>query len=37
VPAEEDVFIPLEEVRLDEKLRFVEQPVEIVQRDIKKL
>jgi hypothetical protein len=34
---EEDVVIPLEEIRLDDKLRFVEQPLEIVQRDVKKL
>jgi hypothetical protein len=34
---EEDVVIPLEEIRLDDKLQFVEQPVEIVDREIKKL
>jgi hypothetical protein len=34
---EEDVVIPLEEILLDDKLRFVEHPVEIVQRDVKKL
>jgi hypothetical protein len=34
---EEDVVIPLEEIRLNDKLQFVEQPVEIVQRDVKKL
>jgi hypothetical protein len=31
------VVIPLEEIRLDDKLQFVEQPVEIVQQDVKKL
>jgi hypothetical protein len=34
---EEDVVIPLEEIRLDDKLQSVEQPVEIVDREIKKL
>jgi hypothetical protein len=34
---EEDVVIPLEEIRLNDKLQFVEQPVEIVDREIKKL
>jgi hypothetical protein len=34
---EEDVVIPLDEIRLDDKLRFVEQPLEIIQRDVKKL
>jgi hypothetical protein len=34
---EEDVVIPLEEIRLDDKLRFVEQPIEIIQRDVQKL
>jgi hypothetical protein len=33
----EDVVIPLEEIRLGDKLWFVEQPVEIVQRNVKKL
>jgi hypothetical protein len=34
---EEDVVIPLEEIRIDDRLWFVEQPVEIVQRDVKRL
>jgi hypothetical protein len=34
---EEDMVIHLEEIRLDDKLQFVEQPVEIVDIEIKKL
>jgi hypothetical protein len=34
---EEDVVIALKEIRLNDKLLFVEQPVEIIQRDVKKL
>nr|GEY13511.1 hypothetical protein [Tanacetum cinerariifolium] len=35
--AESDVQIPLEEIRVDEKMYFIEEPVEIVDRQIKKL
>nr|GEY46545.1 putative reverse transcriptase domain-containing protein [Tanacetum cinerariifolium] len=32
-----DVVIPLDEVQLDEKLHFVEEPVEIMDREVKRL
>nr|GEZ43286.1 putative reverse transcriptase domain-containing protein [Tanacetum cinerariifolium] len=32
-----DVFIPLDEVQLDDKLHFVEEPVEIMDREVKRL
>ncbi|GJU90520.1 putative reverse transcriptase domain-containing protein [Tanacetum coccineum] len=35
--AESDVQVPLEEIEIDENLRFVENPFEIVERDVKKL
>ncbi|GKE52584.1 reverse transcriptase domain-containing protein, partial [Tanacetum coccineum] len=35
--AESDVQVPLEEIEIDENLRFVEEPIEIVERDVKKL
>nr|GFB10736.1 putative reverse transcriptase domain-containing protein [Tanacetum cinerariifolium] len=35
--AESDAQIPLEEIKIDENLRFVEEPIEIVERDVKKL
>ncbi|GKD50066.1 hypothetical protein Tco_1279042 [Tanacetum coccineum] len=35
--AELDVQVPLEEIEIDENLRFVEEPIEIVERDVKKL
>ncbi|GJX32991.1 putative reverse transcriptase domain-containing protein [Tanacetum coccineum] len=35
--AEQDVQVPLEEIEIDENLRFVEEPIEIVERDVKKL
>ncbi|GJZ05698.1 putative reverse transcriptase domain-containing protein [Tanacetum coccineum] len=35
--AESDVQVPLEEIRVDDKLYFVEEPVEIVDRRVKKL
>ncbi|GKA07586.1 reverse transcriptase domain-containing protein [Tanacetum coccineum] len=35
--AESDVQVPLEEIKVDDKLYFVEEPVEIVDRQIKKL
>nr|GEV91650.1 retrotransposon protein, putative, Ty3-gypsy subclass [Tanacetum cinerariifolium] len=33
----DDVVIPLDEVQLDDKLRFVEEPVEIMDREVKRL
>ncbi|GKF72111.1 hypothetical protein Tco_0208225 [Tanacetum coccineum] len=35
--AEPDVQLPLDEIKIDENLRFVEEPIEIVERDVKKL
>ncbi|GKA98057.1 putative reverse transcriptase domain-containing protein [Tanacetum coccineum] len=35
--AESDVQVPLDEIEIDENLRFVEEPIEIVERDVKKL
>ncbi|GJZ68491.1 putative reverse transcriptase domain-containing protein [Tanacetum coccineum] len=35
--AEPDVQVPLEEIEIDENLRFVEEPIEIAERDVKKL
>nr|GEW83200.1 putative reverse transcriptase domain, ribonuclease H-like domain, aspartic peptidase domain protein [Tanacetum cinerariifolium] len=32
-----DAQIPLEEIKVDENLRFVEEPIEIMERDVKKL
>ncbi|GJV77236.1 hypothetical protein Tco_1508820 [Tanacetum coccineum] len=32
-----DVQVPLEEIEIDENLRFFEDPIEIVDRDVKKL
>nr|GFC28950.1 putative reverse transcriptase domain-containing protein [Tanacetum cinerariifolium] len=34
--AESDAQIPLEEIKVDENLRFVEEPIEIVEKDVKK-
>ncbi|GKF46246.1 hypothetical protein Tco_0136048, partial [Tanacetum coccineum] len=34
---ESDVQVPLDEIEIDENLRFVEKPIEIVERDVKKL
>ncbi|GJQ89464.1 putative reverse transcriptase domain-containing protein [Tanacetum coccineum] len=34
---EPDVQVPLDEIEIDENLRFVEEPLEIVERDVKKL
>ncbi|GJZ96915.1 putative ribonuclease H-like domain-containing protein [Tanacetum coccineum] len=34
---ETDVQVPLDEIEIDENLRFVEEPIEIVERDVKKL
>ncbi|GKF89798.1 hypothetical protein Tco_0263761, partial [Tanacetum coccineum] len=35
--AEPDVQVPLDEIEIDENLRFFEEPIEIVDRDVKKL
>ncbi|GJS73770.1 putative reverse transcriptase domain-containing protein [Tanacetum coccineum] len=35
--AESDIQVPLEEIEIDENLHFVEEPTEIVARDVKKL
>nr|GEV00731.1 putative reverse transcriptase domain-containing protein [Tanacetum cinerariifolium] len=35
--AESDAQVPLEEIKIDKNLRFVEEPIEIVERDVKKL
>ena len=35
--SDETPTIPLEEVHIDEKLKFVEEPVEILDREVKKL
>ncbi|GJV61117.1 putative reverse transcriptase domain-containing protein [Tanacetum coccineum] len=35
--AEPDVQVPLEEIEIDGNLRFIEEPIEIVERDVKKL
>nr|GFC38141.1 reverse transcriptase domain-containing protein [Tanacetum cinerariifolium] len=35
--AESNAQIPLEEIKVDENLRFVEESIEIVERDVKKL
>ncbi|GJS71493.1 putative reverse transcriptase domain-containing protein [Tanacetum coccineum] len=35
--AEPDVEVPLEEIEIDENLRFVEEPIEVVDRYVKKL
>nr|GEV44793.1 hypothetical protein [Tanacetum cinerariifolium] len=35
--AESNAQVPLEEIKIDENLRFVEEPIEIVERDVKNL
>nr|GEW55693.1 reverse transcriptase domain-containing protein [Tanacetum cinerariifolium] len=35
--SDESLFIPMKELRLDDKLNFVEEPVEIMDRDVKQL
>ncbi|GJZ78458.1 putative reverse transcriptase domain-containing protein [Tanacetum coccineum] len=35
--AESDVQVPLEEIEIDENLRFVEEPIKIIERGVKKL
>ncbi|GKB73141.1 hypothetical protein Tco_0934553 [Tanacetum coccineum] len=32
-----NLHVPLEEIRIDDKLRFVEEPIEIMDREVKKL
>ncbi|GKF28996.1 hypothetical protein Tco_0095338, partial [Tanacetum coccineum] len=34
--AEPDVQVPLDEIEIDENLRFVEESIEIVKQDVKK-
>nr|GEV19645.1 putative reverse transcriptase domain-containing protein [Tanacetum cinerariifolium] len=35
--AEQDIQVPLEEIKIDDNLRFVKEPIKIVARDVKKL
>ncbi|GJW55018.1 putative reverse transcriptase domain-containing protein [Tanacetum coccineum] len=35
--AESDIQVPLEEIEIDKNLRFIEEPIEVVVRDVKKL
>ncbi|GJU82510.1 putative reverse transcriptase domain-containing protein [Tanacetum coccineum] len=35
--ADVNLHVPLEEVKIDDKLRFVEEPIEIMNREVKKL
>nr|GFA51397.1 reverse transcriptase domain-containing protein [Tanacetum cinerariifolium] len=35
--SDESLVIPLEELHVDDKIRFVEEPVEVVDREIKRL
>nr|GEV19772.1 hypothetical protein [Tanacetum cinerariifolium] len=35
--AESDIQVPLEEIKIDENLRYVKEPIEVVARDVKKL
>ncbi|GJU15604.1 hypothetical protein Tco_1143570 [Tanacetum coccineum] len=35
--AEEPLAIPLDEIQLDDKLNFIEEPVEIMDREVKRL
>nr|GEZ24780.1 putative reverse transcriptase domain-containing protein [Tanacetum cinerariifolium] len=37
IVARHDVQVHLDEIEIDENLRFVEEPIEIVERDVKKL
>ncbi|GKE22479.1 hypothetical protein Tco_1433991 [Tanacetum coccineum] len=34
---DEELIIPLDEVRIDEKLHFIEEPIEIMDREVKQL
>ncbi|GJS57639.1 putative reverse transcriptase domain-containing protein [Tanacetum coccineum] len=35
--SDEDLIIPLDEIRIDEKLHFIEEPIEIMDREVKQL
>ncbi|GKF89357.1 hypothetical protein Tco_0263320, partial [Tanacetum coccineum] len=35
--SDEDLIIPLDEVRIDEKLHFIKEPIEIIDREVKQL
>ncbi|GKE17502.1 putative reverse transcriptase domain-containing protein, partial [Tanacetum coccineum] len=35
--SDEDLIIPLDEVRINEKLHFIEEPIEIIDREVKQL
>ncbi|GJU39865.1 putative reverse transcriptase domain-containing protein [Tanacetum coccineum] len=35
--SDEDLIIPLDEVRIDEKLHFIEEPIEIMDREVKQV
>ncbi|GKE82319.1 hypothetical protein Tco_1552319, partial [Tanacetum coccineum] len=35
--SDKDLIIPLDEVRIDEKLHFIEEPIEIMDREVKQL
>ncbi|GKB82157.1 hypothetical protein Tco_0949052, partial [Tanacetum coccineum] len=35
--SDEDLIIPLDEIRIDEKFHFIEEPIEIMNREVKKL
>ncbi|GKF64738.1 hypothetical protein Tco_0188186 [Tanacetum coccineum] len=35
--SDESLFIPMKELQLDDKLNFIEEPIEIMDREIKKL
>nr|GFD10780.1 reverse transcriptase domain-containing protein [Tanacetum cinerariifolium] len=35
--ADENLIIPLEEIQLDVKLHFIEEPIEIIDREVKQL
>nr|GEY93127.1 retrotransposon protein, putative, Ty3-gypsy subclass [Tanacetum cinerariifolium] len=35
--SDEELVIPLDEVKIDDKLHFIEEPVEIMDREVKKL
>ncbi|GKC19321.1 putative reverse transcriptase domain-containing protein [Tanacetum coccineum] len=35
--ADVNLHVPLEEIRIDDKLRFVEEPIEVMDREVKKL
>ncbi|GKG09386.1 hypothetical protein Tco_0338132, partial [Tanacetum coccineum] len=35
--AKVNLHVPLEEIKIDDKLRFVEEPIEIIEREVKKI